>query len=148
MAQKVRTRRIDAKPDEIWALLADFGSLADWVPSVSHTTLTTGGDVGVGTTRRVQAGRIVLLEQIVDFEPGETLAYRIDGLPRVVRHAENRWRLTEVDGGTEVSITSTVDTGSRPPRRAIAGLVVAVQAKVSDRLLAGLDAHLRGQRDA
>jgi len=46
----------------VWAVLADFGALSSWVDGVDHSCLLehTGDGIGVGTTRRVQVGRITL----------------------------------------------------------------------------------------
>jgi carbon monoxide dehydrogenase subunit G len=148
MAQATRHRRIEASPGEIWEVLADYGALATWAPNVSHSTVTTATSDGPGATRRVQAGRKVLLERVVDWEPALTLAYEIDGLPGAVRRAENRWRLEPVEGGTEVSLTSTVDAGSRPPQKLVAAVVARVLARVSDQLLDSLDQRMEaGARD-
>lgn len=144
MARATRHRRIQASPGEIWEVLANYGALSTWAPNVQHSALTSTEHEGPGATRRVQAGRTVLLETVVDWDPAVTLAYEIDGLPGPVRHAENRWRLEPVDGGTEVSLTSTVDAGSRPPRKLVAAIMARVLARVSDQLLDGLDASIEG----
>ncbi|HET8931238.1 MAG TPA: SRPBCC family protein [Acidimicrobiales bacterium] len=144
MAQATRHRRIEASPGEIWEVLADFGALASWAPNVNHSVVTTQTGEGPGATRRVQAGRTVLLERVVDWQPAVTLAYELDGLPGAVRHAENRWRLEPVEGGTEVSLTSTVDAGSRPPQKLVAAVVARVLARVSNQLLDGLDNRMEG----
>ena len=144
MAQVTRNRRIDASPGAIWEVLADFGALATWAPNVDHSMVTTAQTEGPGATRRVQAGRNVLLERIVDWEPGVTLAYEIDGLPHVVRRAENRWLLEPVDSGTQVTLTSTVDAGGRPPQKLVGAVVGRVLARVSDQLLDGLRVRMEG----
>lgn len=144
MAQATRHRRIEASPGEIWEVLADYGALSRWAPNVDHSTVTSSEREGPGATRRVQAGRTVLLERVVDWEPSVTLAYVIDGLPRVVRHAENRWQLTPVGGATEVTLTSTIDAGGRPPQKLVAAVVARILARVSDQLLDGLDRRIEG----
>jgi hypothetical protein len=144
MAEATRHRRIDASPGEIWEVLADYGALAIWAPNVQHSALTTADAEGPGATRRVQAGRTVLLERVIDWQPAVTLAYEIDGLPAMVRRAENRWRLEPVDGGTDVTLTSTVDAGGRPPQTLAAAVIARVLARVSDQLLDGLDRRIGG----
>lgn len=142
MAQVTRSRTIAASPADVWEVLADFGGLQAWVPSITHSNLTTETTAGPGTARRVQTGRTVIIETVVDWQPETTLAYRIDGLPSVVTAAENRWTITPAADRVDVAITSTVDTGSRPPRKAVARVVTRILAKVSDRLLDGLDRRL------
>ena len=93
---------INSPPDVVWAALADFGAISTWAPNVDHSCLTTEQDQGVGSVRRVQVGRNALLERVVEWDEGQTLAYEIEGLPPVVRSVTNRWHLTPVDGGTHV----------------------------------------------
>lgn len=142
MAEAVRTCNVTSGPAVVWDVLADFGNLADWVSEIDHSELTTLETGGVGATRRVQRGRSVLLERVVDWEPGQSLAYEITGLPRIVRRAENRWHLDALGAGTEVTLTSIVDAGGRPPQELVATAVATAMGRVSRMLLAGLAAHL------
>jgi len=137
-----RTATVPAPADTVWAVLADFGALARWVPEVEHACLLHGGSPGVGTVRRVQVGRTTLLETVTAWSPPEHLAYDITGLPPVLRHVGNDWRLRSVGDGTEVTLTTTVDAGPRPPQRAIARLVARRMATTFDQMLAGLAAAL------
>ncbi len=139
-----RTRVVSATPGEVWAVLADFAAISGWAPNVSHSSLTTEGEVGVGTTRRVQAGRTTLLETIAVWEPEQALAYDIAGLPKVIRSVRNRWDLTPRGDATEVTLTSSIDTGPRPPQRLVAKLVGKRLAKESDSMLGGIAARLEG----
>jgi len=91
----------------------------------------------LGTTRRVQVGRTVLVERITEFREPSTLAYAIEGLPSWMGRLTNRWTLRPAGAGTEVTVTSTVDPAG------FASLVTsAVTAKVlarqSDAMLDGL----------
>ena len=95
-----RTRTVDAPPDEVWAVLADFGALARWAPDVDHSSLLYGGPTGTGTVRRVQLGRTTLLETVTLWSPAEHLAYEITGLPPALRRVTTSWQLRAVDDGT------------------------------------------------
>ncbi len=66
-----RSRTITAPPQAIWDVLADFGSLSSWADNVDHSCILNQGPHGgaVGTTRRVQIGRNVLVERITEFTP-------------------------------------------------------------------------------
>jgi uncharacterized protein YndB with AHSA1/START domain len=142
MAETVETVCLDCPHEAVWEVLADFGAIGRWAPNVDHSCLTTQHREGPGTTRRVQVGRNALLERIVEWEPEHRLAYTIEGLPRVVRSVTNTWTLVESDGSTTVTLTSTVDTGPRPPRQLVARVVAQLLAKASRQMLAGLKAHL------
>ena len=142
-AQISRRRTVHADAAAVWDVLADFGAISAWAPGVDHScVLTTGPDGPVGTTRRVQVGRMVLVERITEATPPRTFAYDIAGLPGPVRHAANRWVLEEAFGGaTAVTLTSTVDMGPGRLRDIAATLFSRVMAKSSDQMLAGLAAR-------
>lgn len=140
-----RTTTIDATPDAIWAVLADFGAISRWAPNVDHSwALDEPGD---GATRRIQAGRLTVIEHVITWQPPSTLAYTIEGLPPVVRRVVNQWTLSPARDGaptptTTVTLTTTVDAGPRPPQRLIARIVAKRLGAASDQMLAGLAADL------
>jgi hypothetical protein len=128
-----------SQPQEIWNVLADFGSLSSWADSVDHScVLNRDPDGELGTTRRVQVGRNALVERITVFDEPTTLAYDIEGLPARLRHMANRWTLRPIAGGTQVTLTSTVELGAGPLNAAAEWIVGRGMAKQSDALLAGL----------
>ncbi len=143
-----RTRTIPAHLTRVWDVLADFDRLAMWADNADHTCwLDDPSDDGemIGRARRVQAGRVVLVERIEVWEPPARLAYDLGGLPPVVKSATNEWRLRvdPADGDhTIVTLATHVDCGPRPPQQLIARLVGNRLAKASDVMLAGLADHL------
>lgn len=153
MTSVSRTAAITAPPDAVWNVLADFGAIVTWAPDVDHSCLLTEQATGVGAARRIQAGRTTLVETVTEWTPpagGEpgVLAYRLDGLPKVIRSVTNRWVLTPSDTGTSIVLTSTVDAGPRPPQRLVARLVARRLAAASDEMIAGLDAHITDSQTA
>ncbi len=142
MAEAVETISIARSPDHVWAALADFGGISRWAPNVDHSCLATERCEGVGTMRRVQVGRTALLERVVEWQPGERLAYSIEGLPAVVRSVTNTWQVEGAGSATTVTLTSAVDAGPRPPQQLIARVVGKSLVKASREMLAGLRTHL------
>jgi carbon monoxide dehydrogenase subunit G len=143
-----RSRTISAHLTRVWDVLADFDRLAAWAPNADHTCwLDEPRDDGemVGRARRVQAGRVVLVETITVWEPPARLAYDLGGLPAVVKSAVNEWqlRVDPSDGDrTIVTLATHVDCGPRPPQQLVARLVARRLAKASDVMLDGLADHL------
>lgn len=144
MTEVVRNRIVNATAGQIWEVLSDYGAISAWAPNVSHSSLTTEMVDGVGATRRVQVGRNALLEEIVDWQPELTLSYDIKGLPKIVRSVNNRWTLNDRGDVTEVTLTSNVEVGNRPPQKLVARIVARQLAKASEQLLSGLAAHAEG----
>jgi hypothetical protein len=144
-----RTRTIAARAQEIWDVLADFGSLSSWAPNAEHSCILSSGPDGgpVGTARRVQLKRDALVERITEFDPPRALAYDIEGLPRRLRRVTNRWTLAaSAPGSTVVTLTSTVDIGPRPPQRLAERVLCRFLARQSDSMLAGLANRLENAR--
>lgn len=136
--------------DAVWAVLARFEDISAWAPNVDHSCLLSEGDAetGLGATRRIQTGRTTVRETITVWEPERTLAYRIDGLPPVVRAVTNTWRLDPVGVSTQVSLVTEIVPGPRPPHRVAARVVGRVLGSASDRMLSGLAVFLNGRHAA
>lgn len=149
MADISRTRTIPAGVSQIWSVLADFGALSSWATDVDHSCVLRTGPQGglIGTSRRVQVGRNTLVERITEVDPPRALSYQIDGLPRLLRHVANRWTLTPVDGGTAVTLTSTVEAGRGVLRRAVAALSARMLARTSAALLDDLADRCLAEED-
>ena len=135
-----RTRPIAAQPQAIWDVLADFGAISAWARDVDHSCILNHGPGGeiLGTTRRAQMGRMALVERITVVDPLTTVGYDVEGLPKLMGHVANRWTLRPAGEATEVTITSTVDTGRNPLTRAAEFFVCRGMAKTSDSLLCDL----------
>ena len=139
MPDITETIEIVAPVAAVWAVLADFESVARWAPNVDHSSLTTPQPAGVGAGRRVQVGRNALLEVVITWEPEQTLAYELTGLPPIVRSVVNEWRLEPTGANaTTVSLTSRIEAGPRPPQKLAARAFGRVLARSSRTLLDGL----------
>ncbi len=132
---------IDTTPDIAWSVLADFGRLATWVPLIGHSCLLGDISEGLGATRRVQIARQVLIERVVTWEPGRSLAYDIEGLPPIVGTPRNTWTLSPNKEGTRVALMTTIETGRNPVKKFAAGKALERMALASDMMLAGLAAR-------
>jgi hypothetical protein len=97
---------------------------------------------GVGTVRRIQTGRTTLVETVTTWEPAATLAYRIAGLPPVVKAVTNTWRVGASGNSTLVVLSTEIDAGPRPPQQVIAKAVGRRLAAASEQMIAGLTEHV------
>lgn len=148
MVEIARSRHVDASVQELWALLLDFGDISRWAPNVDHSCLMTNQAEGIGATRRIQAGRVVVVERVSSWEPEAQLAYTIEGLPPIVRSLTNTWRLQDHGDHTDVSLTATVDAGPRPPQQLIARGIGRRLASTNEQMLDGLIAEAATQNNA
>ena len=143
-----RSVHIPADADEVWAVLADFGDLARWTRPVQHCWLVSDRTEGIGAIRRVQVGRMAMIEEIVTWEPERALGYTINGLPPIVRHATNTWTLALSGGETRVTLTSDIDTGSRPPLSLVARAIAKRLAVASELMVADLATEVARRAEA
>lgn len=134
-----RARSISATPERAWEVLTDFGALSSWVPMIQHSCLLSEQTDGVGTVRRVQIARQTLVERVDVWEPTSTLGYTIEGLPPIVGTARNTWRLAPTASGTDVTLTTEIDTGRNPIKQVVAKKVLERMSTASEFMLAGLD---------
>jgi uncharacterized protein YndB with AHSA1/START domain len=144
-----RTRTIAGPVQEVWDILADFGSLSSWADNADHSCILFSGPDGgaIGTARRVQIKRDTVVERITEFDPPHALAYDIEGLPGRLRRVTNRWTLAARAGdSTAVTLTSTVEIGPRPPQELAERVVCRFVARQSDSMLAGLAKRLENAR--
>jgi carbon monoxide dehydrogenase subunit G len=77
------SRRIDAPPAAVWALLDDSSTWPDWT-SIDSFELERGRDdaTGLGEIRHFKTGPVTVREEIVEREPERRLSYRLlGGLP-------------------------------------------------------------------
>ena len=147
MTNVERSGTIGVTPSEVWAVLSDFAAISTWAPNVDHSCLLTEQETGIGTARRIQTGRTTLIETVVTWSAPTTdspgaLSYSLAGLPKVVRSVTNTWSLMNDRAGTAVTLTSTIDTGPRPPQKVVAKVVGRKLAAASDEMIAGLTRHI------
>ena len=76
MSRLERSATITARPERVWEVLADFGSIADWVPLIQHSCLLSDQAERPGAVRRVQIARQTLVERV------ESLRSRFEVLRR------------------------------------------------------------------
>jgi hypothetical protein len=140
MTEIIKTCLIAANPAQVWQELAQLDSISDWAKGVDHSALITSEASGVGAARRIQAGRVALIETVTIWEPERELAYSIQGLPPLVKSVSNHWRLDPVAGATGVSLTTSIDPGPTPRGKIAARILGLILGSASQRMLLGLDA--------
>ena len=70
--------RVQGKPDEVFAYLADFSNTAEWDPGVVSAKKRGGGPVGVGTkfgiVSRFLGREVPLAYRVVQYDPPSRVA--------------------------------------------------------------------------
>ncbi|GJM38482.1 MAG: hypothetical protein DHS20C19_18490 [Acidimicrobiales bacterium] len=138
MAEQRVEQTTAVPPAAVWKKLAAFDRIAEWSAEVDHSSFMTTQEEGAGTVRRVQVGTLTLLEEVIEWEPEQTLAYELQGLPAIVSRVINSWEIVADGGGSRVSLTLDVTPGPKPPMRLAARLLARRMASTNEKLLAGL----------
>jgi uncharacterized protein YndB with AHSA1/START domain len=75
-----RRARVDAPPEELFAYLSDLANLPEWQSGIVSAEITSGDELGVGTTARVvrdlMGQRIEAPMTVTAYEPPSRLAIR------------------------------------------------------------------------
>lgn len=151
------TRTLAAPADVAWQVIGErFGDLS-WTSSIAHVDLQLLDDVvGEGATRVCTSSKgfgpfaaPVLHEKLVHFDrDAMALTYVVtEGLPPLIRKAENAWRVVAVDDVTcrvESTATSTLAFWIRPLGPLLARAVNADLQNVFDELAAAIEAAAVG----
>ncbi|WP_136442233.1 SRPBCC family protein [Pacificoceanicola onchidii] len=105
MTTFTETIEIDAPVHQVWAILADVGSIASWNPGLIGSK-ATNDVVGVGATRYCDIdGRQNLDEEVVKFEPKRSITFRITRSTLLFRSADIAFTLTAYGQRTDVSVS-------------------------------------------
>ncbi|HET7416884.1 MAG TPA: SRPBCC domain-containing protein [Solirubrobacterales bacterium] len=99
-ARQLRTETVlDAPPEAVWAVLADFASWDDWNP----TLIRTSGPPVVGTEvrMRLRLGRalVPMRQQILEVDPPRRLAWRSRQAWPAALDVHRHFVLEPVEGG-------------------------------------------------
>ena len=91
------TIEIDAPAELVWRKLAKLDDVPLWVKSVQTAHYGTDQTEGVGAQRVCEVeGLGTLQETITEWEDQQTLTYAVQGMPRLVEHAQNTWNLEQI----------------------------------------------------
>ncbi len=144
MSEFTDSIEISAAPEQVWAVLADLGSIFDWNPGVEHSEQTSAGDVGIGATRRCGlGGKNYLKEEIVVFEPNRRLTIRIIDTNLPFNSADIRFSLESDGSHTIVTVSPDYELKFGVVGRILDRLMVRTQYRKAMRgLLQGLKAHI------
>jgi carbon monoxide dehydrogenase subunit G len=104
MTQITKQIEVAALPQAVWAVLADFGGVANWAPLVRESHYTTRAHTGVGCRRSVTDFNGRTVEDVVSaWDEGHSMAFRVRGqLAGVVTFLEETWTVEPASRGAQV----------------------------------------------
>ena len=144
MSTFTETITINAPVNDVWATLADIGSIHEWNPGVRDSYTSSEASSGIGASRHCDlGGRNYLKESVVAFAEHERLTMRIDESNMPFAHADIRFDLTADGDGTRVDVSPDYTLKYGPVGALMDRLVVRrMYTKGMAALLRGLKRHV------
>ena len=126
MPQLTRQVKINAPKEKTWEILADWGAVSNWAPTITESHTTTDAKRGVGAIRRcdhTQMGNIE--EEVVAWEEGTSLSYDvIKGLTMPMKSLNNIWSVSGEGADSLVTLTMNFEMKFGPLGALMAALAV------------------------
>ncbi|MGF1596886.1 MAG: SRPBCC family protein [Acidimicrobiales bacterium] len=136
---------INASRQDVWAALADIGTIATWNPGLIKSHRTNDID-GVGGGRHCDIStKHSLTEHVVEFEPGTAITFRITDTTLPFKTADIAFTLTDnaQQARTEVTVSPTYTLKYGPIGRILNTVAVRRNYRAGMcGLLEGLKTHL------
>ncbi len=98
--------QINAKAERVWEILADIGGIARWNPGVQKSWVTSKTSEGLGASRRCELdGKNYLLEDVIEWNPPQSLTMRITETNMPFKRADIHFALEERGQLTVVTVS-------------------------------------------
>ncbi|MDE3090959.1 MAG: SRPBCC family protein [Chloroflexota bacterium] len=106
MSQVTKRIPISASADEVWQVLADFGGVERWAPTVLQSHCSTEVHRGLGAKRILTTSTGETTEEvIVEWNEGHSFTFEIpDGLVSIIKILRETWSVEHSSQGTEVAV--------------------------------------------
>lgn len=142
----VVTRTLSAPPSKVWAVLEDFGGVANWSAGVEASPIIAGTpERGLGAERNCQLydGNHIN-ERLTELVPEKRLAIEVTDTSMPMKSAAGRFELVATPGGgTQVTMTMDYVVKFGPIGQLMDVLMLKRSMTASlNNLLAALDEHV------
>ena len=151
MAELTRQVTVDAPKERVWEVLADFGGVSNWAPTITESRSLTEANEGVGAERTCDHVKMGTLEErIVEWEEGERYAYIVTkGLPMPMKSLKNDWSAASANGATRVDLRMVFETKFGPLGTMMEAMMLRrMMRKEMGISLAGLKYHVETGKTA
>lgn len=108
MRTLIQSTKIKARPETVWAALADFGDVAAWAPYMRVSHLLGKQASGVGTRRAMQHELgFRFEEEVTAWREGEGYDFDVHRAPWPMKNVKETWTMSVEGNG--VLVTTRVD---------------------------------------
>jgi carbon monoxide dehydrogenase subunit G len=135
---------INASPAEIWAVLADNETWPEWFAGLRKVVPTSGGEFGLGSTRRVELGLMKVDERFIAWDVGRLWAFTgTEMKPKLFTKLVERVVLEPLDEG-RTRVTYRMAFELVPPMRLMAPALRSGMARAIAKGMRGLAERVEG----
>lgn len=145
MSQITKRIEINASAEQVWNVLADFGNVEKWAPTVVESHCSGDTQRGIGAKRMLTTSTGEVTEEvIVEWNEGCSFTFEIpNGLASVIKTLRETWSVEPSPQGTEVIVTMDYDMKDGIISFLLDALAVGrVLKKMLAQNLAGLKHHV------
>ncbi len=116
MPKITRQVRSNVSKEKFWQVLANFGRVSNWAPTIRESHSTTEATRGVGAERACEHEKMGHIEErVVSWDEGSSLSYDvIKGLPFPMKSLNNIWSVSDAGEGAVVRLTMDFRMGMGP----------------------------------
>lgn len=150
MTRIIKQIPINAAAEQVWQVLADFGSAENWAPTVVQSRCPTDIKRGIGARRILTTTRGDVTEEvIVEWNEGQGFTFEIPGgLVSIVQTLRETWAIGSSSNGATVVVKMDYQMKEGILNSFLDSLVVRRElTKILIQNLAGLKQHIEtGER--
>lgn len=117
MLEVKREETVAADAETVWALIREFGAIADWHPACSASSQETVNDEVRRTIVVGDGARLIEKLEVLD-DNERSLSYSIIEGPLPVENYYSTLSVAEADGGSHLTWSGTFDAKGAPDDRA------------------------------
>src|SRR5512141_1866554 len=106
MSLIIKRVAISAAVDRVWEVLADFGRVDQWAPTVKESHCPSAVQRGKGARRILTTSTGEITEEVItDWKEGQSFTFEIPkGLASIIRVFRETWTVRQLPRATEVSV--------------------------------------------
>jgi uncharacterized membrane protein len=108
-----QTIEIDAPTDLVWSKISNLADIQNWTKAVKESHFHTEKERGIGAGRTCDVpGFGTLVENVLEWDEGESFRLSLEGLPFFINNASGGWRLEPIGPG-QTRATTFIDLETR-----------------------------------
>ncbi len=143
MAKQVKQVRINEGKEKVWEIMADYGGVANWAPTITSSKLLTDANGGMGARRTCDHISGAAIEEVItEWEEGEYYSYEMTTSLGPVKTLVNTWAVRSEGNDTVVTLSMDFKMRFGPLGLLMIPMAKMMMGKEMKLALAGLKHHV------